>query len=302
MPQTASREYIAQTRWLFHCHFKIKIPISETESLLEECFELVENIDKKYNSYQADSYFDKLNKQAGSWVSVDDTCIKMLKTVQLISSLCNGSYDISCMPLIRLWGFYRPHNDAPPSALEIEKTLEQVNYNNISIAGNNIKINFNQEIITASFIKSFAVDRVISLLKEKGITDAIVNAGGSSIMCINEKHHPHWTVNIPDPIHMEACSKKIVICNQCFSLSGKRNNHIIIANKKYGHILDSRTGMPASTLQVGIISNSAFEGDILSTALFTVKEEELKNTVKQLKKHFEFSYFRVAEDGIKTIG
>lgn len=108
MLQKVHKQYIAQTHFLFHCHIKIKIPIEYGEEILDECFATYKAIDLKYNSYQKGSYFDQINKNAGQWVNVDEESIKMLKVILQVCELSNGTYDITCMPLLRLWGFYDP--------------------------------------------------------------------------------------------------------------------------------------------------------------------------------------------------
>ncbi|MCC9167733.1 FAD:protein FMN transferase [Pontibacter harenae] len=290
---------MAQTRKLFHCHFKIKLPVCFGESLIDQCFELLEKIDTNYNSYQPGSYFDNINRQAGNWVRVDDQCIRMLQTLRLVSELTQGSYDITCMPLIRLWGFYSQVNEDVPTLSELQKTLVKVNYRSVFINGNDVRINPGQEIITGSFIKAFAVDKVVEFLKAQGVTDAIINAGGSTIMALNDEVHPHWNINIPDAFVHGQYPSRITISNQCFSLSGRLNNHLVIKDKTYGHILNSRTGFPVSTVQVGVLTQNAFLGDVLSTALFTVDKNEAVHTIKKMKQHFDFNYFRIEEDGNK---
>lgn len=299
MLQKASKEYIAQTRRLFHCHCKIKLPVCYGESLINQCFEILEKIDTRYNSYQPGSYFDSINRRAGNWVKVDDQCIHLLQTLRLVSELTQGSFDITCMPLLRLWGFYRQVNEDIPSLSELQKTLVKVNYRSVFIDGNEVKINPDQEVITGSFIKAFAVDKVVEFLKEQGVTDAIINAGGSTIMALNDETHPHWHINIPDAFLQGQYSGSITISNQCFSLSGRLNSNLLIKDKTYGHILNSKTGLPAQTAQLGVITQQAFLGDVLSTALFTINNEEAHDTIKKIKEHFDFNYFRIEQNGKK---
>lgn len=300
MLQTVSKPYITQTRELFHCHCKVKIPLSLGEQLIEQCFAILEETDLKYNSYREGSYFDRINQNAGEWIQVDDDCIKMLRILILISEITLGSYDITCMPLIRLWGFYRKTNNDVPSKADIVKTLEKVDYQSICINGNFVKINPGQEIITGSFIKAYAVDKAIAFLQKSGVTDAIINAGGSTIRCLNDEMHSDWKINIPDAFVPNEYSEQIPLINQCFSLSGFQNNKLVINGKTYCHILNSLTGFPVTTAQVGVFTHDAFLGDILSTALFTVDECEVENTVKKLRQHFEFNYFRIEENEKKT--
>lgn len=300
MLQTASKQYITQTRFIFHCHFKIKIPLEYGESFLDSCFELLENIDKRYNSYQSNSLFDQINKQAGNWVKVDSDCIKLLQTVLQISELTNGSFDISCMPLLQLWGFYRNENNKIPSESEIDNCLKKVDYRKIEIQENKVRIAADQQIITGSFIKAFAVDKLVEMLKKAKISDAIINAGGSTIMALNDASHPSWKINIPDSNNSNEFMEQIQLSNQCFSLSAKANNHLIIKGKSYGHILNAKTGFPSTTNQVGIITQNALLGDLLSTAIFSLSDNETDSVVQKLALHFDFAYFKRNENNIKT--
>lgn len=301
MPQTVSKEYLVQTRAIFYCHIKIKIPKVYGEAILEACFDLMEQIDRTYNSHQPGSYFSRINQQAGRWVTVDDTCIQMLHQLTFISSLTQGSYDISCMPLLRLWGFYKSAQEkvSLPTFEALSKTLEHVDYRSIEIKENFVKIKKGQELSTGSFLKAFAVDQVVAFLSKKGITDAVINAGGSTIRGLNDESHQQWKINIP-PAHNAGETTAIALSNQCFSLSGTANNHRIIDSKTYGHIINSKTGYPVLTAQVGVISSTAFLGDILSTALFAVEQEEVQEVIEKLQAHFEFTYYRIEQSGNKT--
>lgn len=296
MPQTASKTYLAQTGFLFHCHIKIKVPQEYGELLLDECFDLLEQMDRTYNSYQPGSYFHRINQNAGSWTDVDNACSDMLENIRFISECTKGAYDITCMPLLHLWGFYREENHHIPEKEEIAEVLKKVDYRSIELQKNSVRISEGQELITGSFIKAFAVDSMVKFLKEKGISDAVINAGGSTIVGLNDETHPHWKVNIPNAFAPDEKPQQINISNQCFSLSARSNNRIIIDGKPYGHILNSVSGYPASTVQVGVWSDEAFLGDVISTALFAVEKKELEETVRQLKKRFQFDYFRIEEN------
>ena len=291
-----------QTRRVFHCHCRIKVPVHHGEALLDRCFELLEEIDHGYNSHQAGSRFDRINQNAGCWVETDHACTEMLRTLKQVSALTDGSFDITCMPLIRLWGFYRRNHDDIPRPEEIRATLPLVNWQEIAIDGNAVKIGSGQEIITGSFLKAWAVDQVVKLLRDEGVTDAVMNAGGSTIAAINEDSHPHWTVNIPDAFTPGVTATRLKIADQCFSLSGRLNNHLVIGGRTYGHILNSNTGWPSPTAQTGVVTADAFTGDIISTALFAVEKEVLEKTVEGLKEHFTFDHFRIEDDNYSTPG
>jgi thiamine biosynthesis lipoprotein len=301
MLQKVPKQYLAQTRRIFHCNCKIKIPIEFGEQLLEESFEVLEEIDRKYNSYVSGSYFNRINEMHGKWTAVDQSCIEMINTIKKVSAITKGHYDITCMPLLKLWGFYKEDNFKLPKSDEIAAALTKVNFRSIVTDGLNVKIDAEQEIITGSFIKAFAVDKTIAFLKKQGVTDAIINAGGSTISSLNDNSHPTWKINIPDPFVKDGLKTGLQINSQTFSLSGSLDNHLIIDGKKYGHILNCVSGYPSETVQTGVLTKSAFLGDILSTALFTVPDSMRNEVTAELKKHFDFDYFIIDNDNKKTL-
>ena len=97
--------YKVQVRFLFHSDIKIKIPESYDDSVFERLFGILENVNEKYNSYAENSYIDKINKNSGHFVKVNDETIRILNKIIHLSKIIGGEYDITIMPLIRLWVF-----------------------------------------------------------------------------------------------------------------------------------------------------------------------------------------------------
>lgn len=282
--------YKAQTRFLFHAHIKIKISAFFDDSIFDELFSVLEETDKKYNSYQAGSYIDLINKHAGEFVEVDDETIRILKQVIHLSGFFDGAYDITIMPLIRLWGFYKDEQRQIPTSQEIAEIRHSVDYKRIEIKGNSVRIGKEQEIITGSFIKAYAVDKLIERMKEKGINDAIINAGGSTIAAITNETHPFWQIMVRNP-DSEALLFKLNIANQCYSTSSQSTTFIEIDGKRYGHILNPKTGFPSGNKQIGIISDSCMLGDIISTGLFNETAQGFLEKIELLSEHYNIEGF-----------
>ena len=216
-----TENYKVQTRWLFHSNIKLKILERYDDEIFDKLYEVLENIDTKYNSYSPNSFIAKINNNSGSFVSVDDTTIEILETIKYYSSKLDGEYDITIMPLIKLWGFYKDKQDAMPSAEEIEIVKRLVNYKNIEInkETKEVKIAKSQEIITGSFIKSFAVEKLVDKMKEMGMPRAIINAGGSTLRAVNDDIQSTWGVIVENPNDSESDLFDIEICNETFSTS-----------------------------------------------------------------------------------
>ena len=309
--------YKVQVRFLFHSDIKIKIPEIYDDSIFDKLFGILEDIDEKYNSYSENSYIDKINKNSGHFVKVNDETIKILSKIIHLSKIIGGEYDITIMPLIRLWGFYK-QNPILPSLDKIKKAKRLVDYKKIIIdkKRNRIKIEKNQEIITGSFIKAYAIEKIVEEMKKIGIKDAIVNAGGSSIIAIDE-----WGIIAENPEEEREILRnekgmpikitqnqyagndeyndlfEIKIKNKSFSTSNQKNTYILINNEKYGHIISPKTGFPSQNKQVGVITENSFFGDIISTGLYNQTPCKFYEIMGKLSKEMEISGFLIDKDG-----
>ena len=291
--------YKARTEYLFHSHIKIKIPDNYEDKILDELFEIMKQVDKKYNSYSEFSYFDLINKNAGKYTDVDRTTIEMLEAIRKYSDLFNGVYDITVMPLIRLWGFYRGKHSTVPSLHEIENAKKKTNYKNIEIDPINLKVKSGsgQEIITGSFIKAFAVDKAAARLVQLGIDNAVINAGGSSIRCFNNDNKKEWIISVSDPDEPQRDLFDLKLENMAYSTSAQGNSFVKINNKKYGHIINPLTGYPSENKITGVITEESFDGDIISTGLFNCEPEKFLKLIKFLKKDMNIEGFLMDKAG-----
>ena len=308
--------YKVQVRFLFHSDIKIKIPEIYDDSIFDDLFGILEDVNRKYNSYSENSYIDKINKNSGHFVKVDLQTIEILRKIIYLSKIIGGEYDITIMPLIRLWGFYK-QNPVLPYFEEIKKAKKLVDYKKIIVdrKRSRIKIGKNQEIITGSFIKAYVIEKMVNRMRERGIKDAVVNAGGSSIIAIDE-----WAIiaentedekevlrnvnGMPTRItkYKHSGDKdndlfEIKIKNMSYSTSNQKNTYLMINNEKYGHIISPKTGFPSQNKQVGVITKSAFFGDVISTGLYNQTPEGFYKIMERLSCEMEISGFLIDKFG-----
>ena len=308
--------YKVQVRFLFHSDIKIKIPEIYDDSVFDDLFGILEEVNKRYNSYSENSYIDKINKNSGHFVKVDIETVEILRKIIHLSKIIGGEYDITIMPLIRLWGFYK-QNPVLPYFEKIKKVKRLVDYKKIIIdkKRNRVKIGKNQEIITGSFIKAYAIEKMVEEMKKIGIKDAIVNAGGSSIIAIDE-----WGIIAENPEDEKEVLRningmpvritkyeysgngdndlfEIKIKNMSYSTSNQKNTYLMINNEKYGHIISPKTGFPSQNKQVGVITENAFFGDIISTRLYNQIPEGFYEIMEKLSCEMEISGFLIDKSG-----
>ena len=281
--------YKVQVRFLFHSDIKIKIPEIYDDSVFDDLFGILEEVNERYNSYSENSYIDKINKNSGYFVKVDIETVEILRKIIHLSKIIGGEYDITIMPLIRLWGFYK-QNPVLPCFEKIKKVKRLVDYKKIIIdkKRNRVKI---------------------------GIKDAIVNAGGSSIIAIDE-----WGIIAENPEDEKEVLRningmpvritkyeysgngdndlfEIKIKNMSYSTSNQKNTYLMINNEKYGHIISPKTGFPSQNKQVGVITENAFFGDIISTGLYNQTPLKFYEIMEKLSCEMEISGFLIDKSG-----
>lgn len=181
-----------------------------------------------------------------------------------------------------------------------------------------VKIEKSQEIITGSFIKAYAIEKIAQEMRNIGIKDAIVNAGGSSIIAIDK-----WGIIVENPeeereiirnekgMPVKIAQNKytgddkynkyndlfeIKIKNKSYSTSNQKNTYLLINNKKYGHIISPKTGFPSQNKQVGVITENAFFGDIISTGLYNQTPHKFYEIMEKLSEEMEISGFLIDKE------
>lgn len=120
--------------------------------------------------------------------------------------------------------------------------------------------------------KGYAIERAAEILRENGITSALLHGGTSTVYAIG--HPPdarHWEIALeqpPDPIAGGEAPPPVALRDEAMSVSAIWGRAFQANGKRYGHVLDPRTGYPAkAALLAAVVSRSATETDALSTAL-----------------------------------
>lgn len=130
-----------------------------------------------------------------------------------------------------------------------------------------------------------------------GINDAVVNAGGSTILAMNNNIHPSWQVAVRKSDD-NSLLFNLNIGNCCYSTSSQANSFVEIDGYRYGHILSPLSGMPSANKHVGIISDGCMVGDIISTGLYNCTSSQFNSKMAMLKTEFSnLEGFLIDKDG-----
>lgn len=231
------------------------------------------------NHFDANSQVSQINQMAGKKpVVVDPDLMHIIEYSNQLSSKLEGTFDITIGPLVELWGIGRK-GDYVPTQAEVDKARALVDYRLIKIDHNAHTVYLPKEgmlIDLGGISKGYTVDKVIEILRKKGVTSALVNAGGDVRVIGNKPDGKPWRIGVQDPRQSEGISAKLSLTKwDTMETSGDYQRFITKDGVRYSHILDPRTGwQPRQIASVTTINNSSTDGDILGTAIFILGSEK----------------------------
>lgn len=182
-----------------------------------------------------------------------------------------GLFNPAMGNLIRLWGFAsdEPPKGPPPSAAAIAElvtqhpTMDDVHVEGIEIYSTNPAV----RIDMGGYAKGYAIDRGIDHLREMGIKNAIVNAGGN-MRVIGSKGGKPWRIGIRDPRQDGILAYVDMANDESISTSGDYERYFEWEGVRYHHIIDPRTGYPArGAIAATVFHRDGASADAASTAL-----------------------------------
>lgn len=245
----------------------------------EEALNEIERLEKQLSLYCGTSEIAHVNARAAREpVRVSPAVFRLVEHARRLSEETGGAFDITIAPLVRAWGFMGD-TGRMPSPEAVAEARSRVGMNLVEMNPANFTIRFAREGVMLDFGaigKGFAIDQVAEILREAGVTSAILHGGTSSVYAIG--HPPdavHWKVAIERPREQDSGASELLtvalLCDSALSVSAVWGKSFQTADKSFGHIIDPRAGYPvegALLAAVGLASTT--ETDALSTALLVL--------------------------------
>jgi thiamine biosynthesis lipoprotein len=264
---------------------------------LDAAMDRINEIEKRMSATLPDSDISKINENAGVQpVKVHADTFYVVKKAVEYAEMSKGSFDISTLPISRLWDL-SGDNPRIPTEEEINQALTLVNYKKIILDEEKQTVFLETEdmaIDLGGIAKGYAGDEVVRILKEHNVERALINLGGN-IMVINGKEDGSpWKIGIQNPRVKESSGDirhiAIVQARDCAVITSgdyERYNVEVYeqTGQRYHHIFDPKTGYPAKNgvISVTIVTESGIDADALSTSLFVLGVEdglELANSLE----------------------
>lgn len=267
------------------------------EALLE-----IERLEDQLSLFRPASEIAHLNARAArESVQVTPVLFSLLEHAQKLSRETEGAFDITIAPLVRCWGFLTG-GGRHPSHEEVSQAREAVGMQHVLLNRGDFTVRFGRPGVMldlGAIGKGFAIDQAISLLREAGVTSALLHGGTSTVYALGSPPgNERWTIGLPLPrsrptgrplsgsvasmsgerplfTYTQAAESsehtiKIDLQNEALSVSAIWGRFFEEEDETLGHIIDPRTGYPANVASLAVVAlPSATESDALSTALLT---------------------------------
>lgn len=220
------------------------------EAAVESALEEARRLDRLLSNYRPESEWSAVNRSAASRdVVVSQELFDLLQACVRYSEQSEGTFDITVGPLMRVWGFYKGSGRMPHRS-EVRTALARIGYQNLSLQTSTRTVRFIRdglEIDPGGIGKGYAVDKMVEILRQAGVSGALINAGGSSMYGLNVPPDDArgWKVVVRHPRDAEKHVAELYLKNQSMSTSGNYEKFFRVGRRIYSHIMDPRTGYPA---------------------------------------------------------
>jgi thiamine biosynthesis lipoprotein len=241
------------------------------------------NIDNNMSTYKPESEVSRVNAGAAKApMPISQELFDLLTTALEFSRITEGAFDITYASVGFMYDF---HAHKKPTEAEIESALPAVNYHHVVLDAKARTVFFTQpgvRIDLGGIGKGYAVDRGIAILQQRGISHALVTAGGDSRI-IGDRFGKPWIVGIRHPDDKSRVIAKIPLVDTAMSTSGDYERYFDEDGVRYHHIIDPRTGKSASKVRSAtILASTATRTDGLSKTAFVLGAEEAMKIYEKL--------------------
>ena len=291
------------------CEFEISFNLHQYKQAgpaAMAAFQLIDRLESQMTVYRDDSEVSLINRTAGGGpIKVEADLFGLLQASVEIFDLTNGAFDITAGALSSVWGFDE-RSPSIPDDEELAESLAFVGSQKLKLdsTSNTLSVPPNMKINFGGIGKGFALDRVGELFRSKAVNDFLVHGGQSSVLAfgssvVEQMETPTtmsqddcpdvetnetvpskargWPIGITHPTIPAQRLGQVELFNEALGTSGTARQGFYHQGKRYGHIIDPRTGWPSNRfLSTTVIAPSAAVADALATAFFVMEPEQIE--------------------------
>ena len=271
-PVDEARGYwIRVHRCAMACRFEITLAdedaafVPAARAALDE----IDRLEEELSVFRETSTISEVNRRAACRpVVVPRHLIDLLATCQRLHQETDGAFDITTMPLSRCWGFLLREGRLPdPEAIEAARAM--VGLGAVQLGRDDGSVSFGHagvELNLGAIGKGYALDCASVGLRRAAVEHALLSAGRSSLLAMGGRGDG-WRIDLVSPLVAGHAIAGLWLRNAALGTSGAGEQFLIADGRRYGHVIDPRTGWPANgVVSASVVASDAARADALSTA------------------------------------
>ena len=291
----------------YELHTPYRVVYEASEEYDDEIRQLMACYYHAINPFDTTSIISQVNRNRE--VTVDSIFAAVFYTAMQVARNTDGALDVTCAPLINLWGFGFSTDTIEVTQTVIDSIRTFVGYEKVSLSDGKVVKQDSRIMLNFSALgDGCSCDLIGQFLENKGVENYMVEVGGEVKVRGKNPNGKSWRIGIvtpeDDPDGRNHDLQAIVALQGDYGLatSGNYRNFYEKNGRKYGHTIDPRTGYPAQqdVLSATVIAPTSMSADAYATALMVMGRHNARTLAEQ---HPEIAYFLIyinADDSICT--
>ncbi len=239
-------------------------------------------INNTFSTWDSASELSKLNNApVNKWIDISNDLYLVLAQAKKINQQTQGFFDPGIGKLIDLWGFGAVSSSIKPTRKAVEESKIEASIDNLVLDNNKVKKLKDISINLSAIAKGYGVDEIARLLADNGVDSFMIEIGGE-VFAKGSNLDSNWVVGIEMPNNQTPIAIKLK--NEAVASSGDYRNYFIWEGKKYMHIINPNTGLPAKTdlSSVSVINSKTMLADAYATAMMAMGSEKAQSLANKL--------------------
>ena len=252
------------------------------QDAVDDLEQQIYELDARLDRTSASSLTTAINRSQGQPVPIDETLQALLEASLEAYDVTGGIFDITVAPLADLWGFTTDSFQVP-SRSAIEQTLPRIGMQHVHPGSQTVSVDPGTELDFGGIAKGYTDELALQVFSDFQVRHGLANLGGDLAAVGGHPDGSPWKIGIQDPAFPDDQNRIVGVLSlkDAFVLtSGNYERYFEEDGVLYHHIIDPRTGSPASNglSSVTIITEPApgngMLADALSTALFVMGKDD----------------------------
>ncbi|WP_342645604.1 FAD:protein FMN transferase [Mucilaginibacter sp. CSA2-8R] len=248
------------------------------EQNIDTCIKEISRIEALISDWKPQSQVSQVNQNAGIMpVKVDREVFELTRRAIRLSEETGGAFDISFAAMEKIWKFDGSMT-AMPSPQAVKQSITKVGYQNIVLDSANSTIYLKLKGMKIGFGalgEGYAGDRCREKMLRKGVKAGIIDASGDLTAWGRQPNGSHWNIGITNPFKPDTIFTVVPLRQSAMVTSGSYQKFVILQGRRYAHIINPKTGYPATGLiSVSITGPSAERANGFSTSMMVLGEHK----------------------------